>query len=448
MVAYSPLLSTIAAFQCSSLVPESRRNRGLVREGALHVSESSFLRTGDRIPQSSVGSRRYVSRFASALHSSSSSQPDEQRRATDLDEAEELEFLRSELSHLESLEEILSELEEYDFGDEEEAEDDLMVDWDEESLEELLGNLPDDDDDSTTSLRVGKWAVPDNDEADDDDIRESAALGLERALLQGVVPVSAGVGSECLPGDFGFDPLGLADVDLFRPAQTWILNLLPGGDDHETKESWDDEPPRRPKALVLRDYREAEIRHGRLAMLAAVFWPLQEMLDRFVLSEDQFGPLIYGPVTLPYFPLVMTAIMLLLGYLDIYSQAIKDMDQIGEAFLPGDCFWDPLQILQGAPDRMKRNMQERELFNGRAAMLAVAAYILEEGVTHKAFIEIESNALLLEPAYQVPFIQRWLDAQFSVADPESAFFTPTDLESIESLVQTTLVAFLPHGLLS
>jgi Chlorophyll A-B binding protein len=103
----------------------------------------------------------------------------------------------------------------------------------------------------------------------------------------------------------------------------------------------------------------------------------------------------------------------LLGYLDIYSQAIKDMDQIGEAFLPGDCFWDPLRILQGAPDRMTRNMQERELFNGRAAMLAVAAYALEEAFTHKALIEIENNALLLEPPFQVPVIQNWLDNVFT-----------------------------------
>ncbi|EEC44580.1 predicted protein, partial [Phaeodactylum tricornutum CCAP 1055/1] len=137
----------------------------------------------------------------------------------------------------------------------------------------------------------------------------------------------------------------------------------------------------------LRDYREAEIRHGRLAMLASTFWPLQEMLDRLLLDDDQYGSLIYGSVTLPYFPLVMTAIMLLLGYLDVYSQAVKDMDEIGEAFLPGDCFWDPLKVLEGAPDSMKRNMQERELFNGRVAMLAFAAFVWEEGITHLPLIE-------------------------------------------------------------
>jgi hypothetical protein len=123
----------------------------------------------------------------------------------------------------------------------------------------------------------------------------------------------------------------------------------------------------------------------------------------------------------------MTAIMLLLGYLDVYSQAVKDMDEIGEAFLPGDCFWDPLKVLEGAPDSMKRNMQERELFNGRVAMLAFAAFVWEEGITHLPLIEIGSNDLLLQPAYQVPTIQKWLDARFVAADPESAFLTPTSL---------------------
>jgi len=153
-------------------------------------------------------------------------------------------------------------------------------------------------------------------------------------------------------------------------------------------------------------------------MLAAVFWPLQEMLDRLLLDPEQCGPILYGPITLPYFPLLMTGIMLLLGYLDIYAQEVKQQESIGEAFLPGDCFWDPLRILQGAPDSMKRNMQERELFNGRVAMLAFLAFVWEEGIAHLPLIEIGENDLLLEPAYEIPFIQQWLDSQFSVTDTD------------------------------
>lgn len=161
------------------------------------------------------------------------------------------------------------------------------------------------------------------------------------------------------------------------------------------------------------------------------------MLDRLVLPEDQFGPLIYGPVTLPYFPLLMTAILLLLGYLDIYSQAVKDLDQIGEAYEPGDCFWDPLRMLQGAPDTMRRRMQERELFNGRAAMLAVLAFTWEEAISHKALIELESNAILFQPAYQIPFIQQWLDSQFSVMDQTPTSLSPEDIAEMVTDVATS-----------
>jgi hypothetical protein len=101
-----------------------------------------------------------------------------------------------------------------------------------------------------------------------------------------------------------------------------------------------------------------------------------------------------------------------LGYLDIYAKAIQDRDDIGDAFLPGDCFWDPLNMLEGAPASMKRNMQERELFNGRVAMLAFAAYVFEEATTRIPLIEIEGNELLFLPAYQIPYIQEWLDTQF------------------------------------
>jgi hypothetical protein len=243
----------------------------------------------------------------------------------------------------------------------------------------------------------------------------TAAQSLESALREGVVPADAGVGSNILPGDWGWDPLDVASKDYILQIQSFLLRLLPGG----KQQSQNDEPqtpyilPQRPTALMLRDYREAEIRHGRLAMLAAMIWPVQEMLDRLLLEPDQFGPLLWGPVTLPYFPLFMTLCMMGLGYLDIYAVAIKDRDEIGEAFLPGDCFWDPLSILEGAPASMKRNMQERELFNGRVAMLAIAAFLFEEGTTHLPLISIEGNELLLEPAYEVPFIQEWLDLKFA-----------------------------------
>ena len=304
-----------------------------------------------------------------------------------------------------------------------------------EAMENIQDDIEDDDNDV--------WLDDDDLDPDAQDLEEmertffgmqltpKSAASLEEALLQGVVPADAGVGSGSLAGDFGFDPMNMSDKDYIGRMQRYISNLIPSGYDEE--ESVDES---RPSALILRDYREAEIRHGRLAMLAAFLWPLQEMLDQLLLDEDQFGSLLYGGITLPYIPLFMTAIMLLLGYLDVYSRAIKDMEDLGEAFLPGDCFWDPLSILAGAPDSMKRNMQERELFNGRMAMLAFALYIWEEAITGKPLISIPGNELLFEPAYQIPFIQQWLDSQFGSATPPLPFPEAADLvETVEEAME-------------
>lgn len=178
----------------------------------------------------------------------------------------------------------------------------------------------------------------------------------------------------------------------------------------------------RPPALILRDYREAEIRHGRLAMLAAILWPLEELLDR-ILIPDVFGSttVIYGGPTLPFVPLIMVFIMLNLGYLDIFAKIVKE-EESGDAFLPGECFWDPLKILDGAPDDMKRNMQQRELFNGRIAMLAVLMFAFEEAVTHTPLITHNLNQYLFQPAYEFPRIQEWFDMRFS--SPSSTLTFP------------------------
>ena len=254
---------------------------------------------------------------------------------------------------------------------------------------------------------------------------------LEEALLQGVVPAAAGVGSNCLPGDYGFDPFGFSTRDYFKKTQNFFLSVIPTSNEEKNVEKdesntgaalplstkpesvplYDDS--KRPPALILRDYREAEIRHGRLAMLGAILWPLQEIIDRLFIPES-FGhtTIVYGGPTLPFISLFMTLVMLLLGYLDIYAASIKDVES-GDAFLPGECFWDPLSILDGAPDPMKRKMQERELNNGRMAMIAVLSYILQEGITHEPVINLPWNQVLFEPAFEIPEVQAWLDVKFA-----------------------------------
>ena len=338
------------------------------------------------------------------------------------------------------IDEFLSLYGDDDFVDIDDSEE-LLEEFDKETLLEILGleddgetiTLPEDDDE-TELEQFAEWNQLVSTQSIDQGI-DKGIEDLEKALLVGVVPADALVGSGVLPGDDGWDPLDLSTKDYFKQVQSFILSLVPERKNRIGEDEVPEQEPEagaamptvgfvgeeeRPPALILRDYREAEIRHGRLAMLAAVIWPLQEIADRIFIPES-FGSMtiIYGGPTLPVAPLVMTFFMLNLGYLDIYSSEIKE-NESGDAFLPGECFWDPLAIMEGAPDSMKRNMQEREILNGRASMIAVAAYIFEEGMTHKPVISLAANDLLFEPFFLVPFVQAWLDTQFgsvSYIDP-------------------------------
>jgi len=110
---------------------------------------------------------------------------------------------------------------------------------------------------------------------------------LESALELGVVPTEAGVGSGALPGDFGFDPFGFSERDWFKQVQKSLLSVVPEktrGKEEKVAQGYDgsaipesmrvttfDDMEQRPASLIIRDYREAEIRHGRLVSKRNIF---------------------------------------------------------------------------------------------------------------------------------------------------------------------------------
>jgi hypothetical protein len=202
-------------------------------------------------------------------------------------------------------------------------------------------------------------------------------------------------------GDYGFDPVGLAKTD---------LNL---GSANEKERSL---------AFVLRDYREAELRHGRLAMLAALAWPVQELVNPVIaralrepllLSElgGRSPSVLNGGLGLGPIPYTVGAFALLIAAVDAYSLKIKA--NVGETWLPGDFGFDPLNILGGASLAAKRDMQEKELNNGRLAMVAVTLFVIEEAITKSPIVEL--NPLLFKPIYEYPAFQEFMNNAFSIA---------------------------------
>ena len=153
------------------------------------------------------------------------------------------------------------------------------------------------------------------------------------------------VGDNTLAGDMGFDPLQIAD--------------------NSEKLAW---------------YREAEVKHARLAMLAAFGWPISEVANfGKLLTSDGRAPSLLngglGEVNGVYWGAVVA--------LAVFWEA-KGLDkQYGKKtdYLPGMLGFDPL----GADSPGMRNA---EITNGRVAMLAITAFALEEAVTKSAIFPI------------------------------------------------------------
>jgi hypothetical protein len=214
-----------------------------------------------------------------------------------------------------------------------------------------------------------------------------------------LIPTKSVVGDGKMVGDKGFDPLGFAD-----------------------------------SVEKLRIYREAELKHGRLAMLAALGWPVSEALDKpLAAAMGMKSLLVSTPVGIvngvaeggdqllrapsllnggleAVSPLFWAGVFAFSAGTELYATKIKkragfrntlaalgaeeitgiDIDGDGQVgaptilgadnYLPGDLGFDPLGLYKGS-DEDKRTMQLKEINNGRLAMIAITGYAFNEAAT-------------------------------------------------------------------
>lgn len=181
-------------------------------------------------------------------------------------------------------------------------------------------------------------------------------------------------------------------------------------------------------------YREAEIKHGRLAMLAAVAWPTQEIFnpiltdalglkDALAASGGASPSLLNGGL----FQLEVLPAVLLFAWgssklersdLDTRGQLGLKWNEYANGFgffgrTPGDFRFDPLNFYKPLSFEDKVAVQERELLNGRVAMLAVASYVATEFVTRMPVVK--ATPLLFEPLIFSPWFRTFMDASFGAA---------------------------------
>lgn len=172
-----------------------------------------------------------------------------------------------------------------------------------------------------------------------------------------------------LAGDVGFDPLGFA----------------------KDKDS-------------LYKMREAEIKHARLAMLAAAGWPLSELwhkeladvlgLDSILALEGKAPSVLNGGLSNTWIIGAAVVSVIVGGLLE--AKTMDASQKVG--YKPGDLNFDPLNLhsfrasfgLDQITEKLTReeklarakfDMELCEIKNGRLAMLAITAYAAQEFVS-------------------------------------------------------------------
>jgi len=138
--------------------------------------------------------------------------------------------------------------------------------------------------------------------------------------------------------------------------------------------------------------REAEVMHGRVAMMATLGYIISEstptitygMDTHHTIANDQI-PEIPGTVMFPFF-LAINIAEALRANKGWVEPGLGPLFTLRENYYPGDLGFDPLGLKPSDPQAFA-NMQTKELNNGRLAMFAVAGMCVQELVNGKGILE-------------------------------------------------------------
>ena len=148
-------------------------------------------------------------------------------------------------------------------------------------------------------------------------------------------------------------------------------------------------------ATALR-YREAEVTHGRVSMLAVIGFLVGEKVEgsSFLFDSQISGPAISHFFQVPDF--FWTVLVGFIGALELNRAQVAFVspselgpDEAGKMRMdhyPGDIGFDPLG-LKPADDEEFNMMATKELQHGRLAMLAAAGFLAQEAVDGKGIID-------------------------------------------------------------
>lgn len=209
---------------------------------------------------------------------------------------------------------------------------------------------------SLTSLRLAEIPLSTDDVSPEVPESPKVILPKMSQSMPFLLRPDALVGS--MVGDVGFDPLG------FAKTKTDLIN-----------------------------YREAEIKHARLAMLAAAGWPISELLDKklanfvgmtpIVGSDDRAPSLLNGGLG-KISPIYWVGCLLAAAAIDVYG--IQMSKRNDATYFPGNLGFDPLGLYPKDKQGQER-MQLAELKNGRLGMIAITAFAIQEFVSKLGVVD-------------------------------------------------------------
>jgi hypothetical protein len=143
---------------------------------------------------------------------------------------------------------------------------------------------------------------------------------------------------------------------------------------------------------TLKRFREAEVTHGRVAMLATVGFLVGEKVEgsSFLFDSQITGPAIGHLAQIPVFfwaPLIVGIAGSELKRATIgWVEPDKALFTLRDGYTPGDIGFDPIGLKPEDPEDLF-TMQTKELQNGRLAMLAVAGFVAQELVDGKGILQ-------------------------------------------------------------
>ena len=143
------------------------------------------------------------------------------------------------------------------------------------------------------------------------------------------------------------------------------------------------DPLRLSESIDLRWSQEAELKHGRIAMLATVGWICTslgihlpgDVHDVSTIAAHDAGVAAGS----------MQQILLWTHFAEILgTKAVIEMYE-GSGRTPGYFGFDPLKLSEGKSDTIKMELRQKELNNGRLAMLAFSGLVTQSVLYGKDF---------------------------------------------------------------